>query len=103
MQNWKNLMKEAQKMQAKMAKVQEDLKMKTVEAQSGGGMVRVVCNGQQEVLGITIEPELLKEDDIEMLQDLVLLAVNEALQKSRALAQEELARITGGFDIPGLF
>ncbi|MEN3186171.1 MAG: YbaB/EbfC family nucleoid-associated protein [Atribacterota bacterium] len=90
-------------MQAKMAKVQEDLKMKTVEAQSGGGMVRVVCNGQQEVLGITIEPELLKEDDIEMLQDLVLLAVNEALQKSRALAQEELARITGGFDIPGLF
>ena len=96
-------MKEAQKMQAKMAKVQEDLKMKTVEAQSGGGMVRVVCNGQQEVLGITIEPELLKEDDIEMLQDLVLLAVNEALQKSRALAQEELARITGGFDIPGLF
>lgn len=103
MQNWKNLMREAQKMQAKMAKVQEELKAKTVEAQSGGGMVRVVCNGQQEILGITIEPELLKEDDVEMVQDLILAAVNEALQRSRAMAQEELAQITGGLDIPGFF
>lgn len=96
-------MREAQKMQAKMAKVQEDLKAKTVEAQSGGGMVRVVCNGQQEILDITIEPELLKEDDVEMVQDLILAAVNEALQRSRAMAQEELAKITGGLDVPGFF
>ena len=96
-------MKEAQKMQAKMAKVQEDLRTRTVEAQSGGGMVHVVCNGQQEILRITIEPELLKEDDVEMVQDLILAAVNEALQRSKTLAQEELAKITGGLDISGFF
>ena len=98
----KNLMKEAQKMQAKMAKMQEELKLKQVEATSGGGMVKVVCNGQQEVLAIHIEPELLEEKDVEMLQDLVLAAVNEALNRSRELAQEEMAKITGGFNIPGL-
>ncbi len=95
-------MKEAQKMQAKMAKMQEELKLKQVEATSGGGMVKVVCNGQQEVLAIHIEPELLEEKDVEMLQDLVLAAVNEALNRSRELAQEEMAKITGGFNIPGL-
>lgn len=103
MQNWKNLMKEAQKMQARMAKIQEDLKAKTVEAQSGGGMVQVVCNGQQEILRITIDPELLQENDVEMLQDLILAAVNEALHQSKTLAQKELAQITGGMSIPGLF
>uniref|UniRef100_A0A7V4WK21 Nucleoid-associated protein ENW11_00120 n=2 Tax=Candidatus Caldatribacterium saccharofermentans TaxID=1454753 RepID=A0A7V4WK21_9BACT len=102
MQNWKNLMKEAQKMQAKIAKMQEDLRQKTVEATSGGGMVRVTCNGQQEILGIAIDPELLEEKDVEMLQDLILVAVNEALKRSRELAQEELAKITGGLSIPGL-
>jgi len=89
-------------MQAKMAKMQEELKLKQVEATSGGGMVKVVCNGQQEVLAIHIEPELLEEKDVEMLQDLVLAAVNEALNRSRELAQEEMAKITGGFNIPGL-
>ncbi|MBC7217173.1 MAG: YbaB/EbfC family nucleoid-associated protein [Candidatus Caldatribacterium sp.] len=102
MQNWKNLMREAQKMQAKLAKVQEELRQKVVEATSGGGMVRVSCNGQQEILSIHIDPELLEEKDIEMLQDLILVAVNEALHRSRELAQEELAKITGGFNIPGL-
>lgn len=102
MQNWKNLMKEAQKMQAKLAKVQEELRQKVVEATSGGGMVRVSCNGQQEILSIHIDPELLEEKDVEMLQDLILVAVNEALHRSRELAQEELAKITGGFNIPGL-
>lgn len=102
MQNWKNLMKEAQKMQAKIAKIQEELKQRTVEATSGGGMVRVCCNGRQEVVSVTIDPELLEEKDVEMLQDLVLVAVNEALARSREIAQEELAKITGGLNIPGL-
>ncbi len=103
MQNMRNLMKEAQKMQAKMAKLQEELKEMTVEAQSGGGMVKVVCSGQQEVRSITIDPELLEEKDLEMLQDLVLAAVNEALARSRELSQEEMAKITGGLNLPGMF
>ena len=102
MQNLKNLMKEAQKMQAKLAKVQEELKQRVVEATSGGGMVRVSCNGQQEIVSITIDPELLEEKDVEMLQDLILVAVNEALNRSREMMQEELAKITGGLHIPGL-
>jgi DNA-binding YbaB/EbfC family protein len=65
-------------------------------------MVRVICNGQQEVLSVVIDPELLEEKDVEMLQDLILVAVNEALNRSRELAQEELAKITGGLNIPGL-
>ncbi|MGB4412765.1 MAG: YbaB/EbfC family nucleoid-associated protein [Atribacterales bacterium] len=102
MQNWKNLMKEAQKMQAKIAKMQEELKEKTVEASSGGGRVKVVCNGQQEIIDIEIEPELLEEKDVEMLQDLVLAAVNEALRRSREIAEEEMGKITGGLNLPGL-
>jgi DNA-binding YbaB/EbfC family protein len=65
-------------------------------------MVKVICNGQQEILEIKIEPSLLEENDIEMLQDLVLAAVNEALNRSREMAQEEMAKITGGFNLPGL-
>jgi DNA-binding YbaB/EbfC family protein len=95
-------MKEAQKMQAKIAKMQEELKEKTVEASSGGGMVKVVCNGQQEIIDIEIEPELLEEKDVEMLQDLVLAAVNEALRRSREIAEEEMGKITGGLNLPGL-
>ena len=102
MQNWKNLMKEAQKMQAKIAKMQEELKEKTVEASSGGGMVKVVCNGQQEIINIEIEPELLEEKDVEMLQDLILAAANEALRRSREIAEEEMGKITGGLNLPGL-
>lgn len=89
-------------MQAKLAKVQEELKQRVVEATSGGGMVRVSCNGQQEIVSITIDPELLEEKDVEMLQDLILVAVNEALNRSREMMQEELAKITGGLHIPGL-
>ena len=100
MQNWKNLMKEAQKMQAKIAKMQEELKEKTVEASSGGGMVKVVCNGQQEIIDIEIEPELLEEKDVEMLQDLVLAAVNEALRRSE-IAEEEMGK-SPGLNLPGL-
>jgi len=95
-------MKEAQKMQAKIARMQEELKEKTVEASSGGGMVKVVCNGQQEIIDIEIEPELLEEKDVEMLQDLILAAVNEALRRSREIAEEEMGKITGGLNFPGL-
>ncbi|MBP9015269.1 MAG: YbaB/EbfC family nucleoid-associated protein [Candidatus Atribacteria bacterium] len=102
MQNWKNLMKEAQKMQAKIAKMQEELKEKTVEASSGGGMVKVVCDGQQNIVSIEIEPELLEEKDVEMLQDLILAAVNDALRRSREIAEEEMGKITGGLNFPGL-
>ena len=101
MQNWKNLMKEAQKMQAKIARMQE------VERKNGRsflwwGMVKVVCNGQQEIIDIEIEPELLEEKDVEMLQDLILAAVNEALRRSREIAEEEMGKITGGLNFPGL-
>jgi len=95
-------MKEAQKMQAKIARMQEELKEKTVEASSGGGMVKVVCNGQQEIIDIEIEPELLEEKDVEMLRDLILAAVNEALRRSREIAEEEMGKITGGLNFPGL-
>lgn len=101
MQNMKNLMKEAQKMQAKMAKMQEELKEETITGQSGGGMVKVVVNGQQEVLSLDIEQELWDENDREMLQDLVIAAVNDGLSRSREVSQEKMSRITGGFNLPG--
>ncbi len=89
-------------MQAKIAKMQEELKEKTVEASSGGGMVKVVCDGQQNIVSIEIEPELLEEKDVEMLQDLILAAVNDALRRSREIAEEEMGKITGGLNFPGL-
>lgn len=95
-------MREAQKMQAKIAKMQEALKEITCEVHSGGGMVKVVVNGQQEILSLIIEPELWEENDREMLQDLVLVAVNEALRRSREISQEEMSKITGGFNLPGI-
>lgn len=98
-----NIMKQAQKMQAKMMKIQEELADKTVEASVGGGMVRVVASGKQEIKGIEIEKEVVDPDDVEMLQDLILAAVNDALAKSQEMAQEEMAKITGRMNIPGMF
>ncbi|MDP3938485.1 MAG: YbaB/EbfC family nucleoid-associated protein [Deltaproteobacteria bacterium] len=98
----KNLMKQAQQMQAKLAKVQEELKGREVEATSGGGMVTAVVNGAQEVLSIRVERDIVNPDDVEMLQDLVRAAVNEALKKSREMVSEEMGKITGGLGIPGL-
>ena len=97
-----NLMKQAQQMQAKMAKMQEEVGKRTVEASAGGGMVKVVANGKQEVLELVLEPEVVDPDDIEMLQDLVLAAVNEALRKAQAMMTEEMSKLTGGLKIPGL-
>jgi DNA-binding YbaB/EbfC family protein len=98
----KNLMKQAQAMQAKLARVQEELKTREVEATSGGGMVTARVNGAQEVLEIRIEREIVNPDEVEMLQDLVKAAVNEALRKSREMMAEEMGKITGGMGIPGL-
>jgi hypothetical protein len=102
MKNIGNIMKQAQKMQAQMAKVQEELAQKTVEASAGGGMVTVVVTGKQEIMSITIEPEVIDASDKEMLQDLVVAAVNEGLRKSQEMVAEEMKKITGGLQIPGL-
>ncbi len=98
-----DIMKQAQKMQAKMAEIQEELAEKVVEATSGGGMVKVQANGRQEILSIQIEPDVVNPDDVEMLQDLVVAAVNEALRKSQEMMAEEMKKLTGGMSIPGLF
>jgi hypothetical protein len=97
-----NMMKQAQKMQAKMMKMQEELGEQTVEATAGGGMIKVVANGKQQIMSIEIEKEVVDPDDVEMLQDLVLAAVNDALAKSQEMVSAQMAKITGGMNIPGL-
>jgi DNA-binding YbaB/EbfC family protein len=100
--NLGKMVKQAQKMQQDVAKLQEELKDMVVEASAGGGAVKVELTGRQELVSITISPEVVDADDVEMLQDLVLAAVNEGLNKSRELAKEEMAKVTGGLNIPGL-
>ena len=96
------MMKQAQKMQAQILKIQEEMGERTVEASSGGGMVTVTANGKQEVLSIRIEPEVVDPEDVDMLQDLVVAAVNEALKKAQEMVSEEMAKVTGGMQLPGL-
>jgi DNA-binding YbaB/EbfC family protein len=98
-----NLLKEAQQMHTKITQLQEEMAGKTVEASSGGGMVNIVMNGKQEVLSVRIDPEVVNREEIEMLQDLIAAAVNEALRKSHEMMTEEMKKITGGLSIPGLF
>ena len=102
MKGFGNMMKEAQKLQAQMEKMQEEIGKKKVGATAGGGMVTVEANGRQELLSIKIDPEVINKDDAQMLEDLVLAACNEALRKSRELVQQELGKLTGGLKIPGL-
>lgn len=97
-----NLMKQAQQMQARMAKMQEEVGKRQIEATAGGGMVKVVANGKQEILSITLEPAVVDPDDIEMLQDLVLAAVNQALREAQAMMTDEMSKLTGGLKIPGM-
>ena len=97
-----NIMKQAQQMQQKMARVQEELQTREVEASAGGGMVTATVNGAQQLVALKMEPSVIDPEDVEMLQDLVLAAVNEAIKKSQAMAQEEMSKITGGMNIPGL-
>lgn len=100
--NIAQIMKQAQKMQEQMARVQEELANKTVEATAGGGMVTVTANGKQEILAVNISPEVINPQDSAMLEDLVTAAVNEALRSSRELLQQEMTKITGGLRIPGI-
>jgi DNA-binding YbaB/EbfC family protein len=95
-------MRQAQELQAKLAKTQEELADITVEASSGGGAVKVTINGQQQVQSVKISPEAIEPDDVELLEDLVLTAVNEAITKSQELAAKRLGKLTGGLNIPGL-
>ena len=97
-----NMMKQAQKLQTKMMKLQEELSSRTIEASSGGGMVKVVANGKQQVVSIDIEKEVVDPEDVEMLQDLILAAVNDALAKSQEMVSSEMGKLTGGMNIPGL-
>ncbi|MDO9491138.1 YbaB/EbfC family nucleoid-associated protein [Acetobacterium sp.] len=100
--NMNNMMKQVQKMQQDMAKLQEELEEREVEATAGGGAVKVVATGKKTILSIKIDPQVIDEDDIEMLEDLVLAAVNEALVKAEDMVNTEMGKITGGMNIPGL-
>ncbi len=97
-----DLMKQAQKMQGEMGKIQEESKKKTVEATAGGGMVTVVANGALEILSIKIEKDVVNPDDIEMLQDLVTAAVNEAIRRAQQMVNDDMGKMTGGMNIPGM-
>jgi len=97
-----DMMKQAQKLQAKMMEAQEALAAKTLEATAGGGMVTVVINGRQEILSIKVDPEVVDRQQIEMLQDLIIAAVNEGIRRSQAMVADEMKKITGGLSIPGL-
>ncbi len=101
--NMQALMRQAQQMQKKMEKAQNELKEKTVESTVGGGVIKTVFNGAQEMVSIEIDQEAVDPEDVETLQDLVLTAVNLGLEKSKELAQGEMAGITGGMNIPGMF
>ncbi|HEA68193.1 MAG TPA: YbaB/EbfC family nucleoid-associated protein [Desulfobacterales bacterium] len=96
------MLKQAQKLQSNMAKLQEEMAEKTVEATAGGGMVKVVANGKHQILSIQIEKEVVDPEDVEMLQDLIIAAVNEALEKSQEMVSVEMNKLTGGLNIPGL-
>lgn len=102
MKNMNEMLRQAQIMQKKMAAVQEGLKSKEVEASSGGGMVTVKATASQDILSVTIDPSVVSAGDVEMLQDLVVAAVNEALKKGKEVMEQEMGQITGGLRIPGL-
>lgn len=102
MANFGNIIKQAQQMQAKMARLQEELAQRTVEASAGGGMVTAVVNGRNELISIKIEKDVVNPDDVEMLQDLIVAVVNEGVRKAQEMATAEMSKITGGLNIPGL-
>jgi DNA-binding YbaB/EbfC family protein len=97
-----DLMRQAQKLQEEMVKAQEEAKKKTVEATSGGGMVSVVASGAGELVSIRIEKDVVNPEDVEMLQDLILAAANEALRRAHDLVNEDMSKLTGGLQIPGM-
>lgn len=101
--NMNKMMKQVQKMQSEMMKMQEELGNRVVESTAGGGAVKAVVNGKQELLSIEIKPEAVDPEDVEMLQDLILTAVNGALNQSREMVSSEMGKLTGGLNLPGLF
>lgn len=98
-----DLVRQAQKMQSKMADIQNSLKERIVEGTAGGGMVRVLVNGQQEVMAVKIDPEVVDPEDVAMLEDLILAAARQGLEKAKELANTEMSKVTGGMALPGLF
>lgn len=101
--NMAKMMKQVQKMQSDMLKLQEELAHRTVESTAGGGVVKAVVNGRQEVVSLEIKPEAVDPEDVEMLQDMVLAAVNDALKKAQEMVSSEMGKLTGGMNLPGLF
>jgi DNA-binding YbaB/EbfC family protein len=97
-----NIMKQAQKMQEQMTRIQEEARQKTVTASSGGGMVSVTISGALEMLSISIEEDVVNSDDIEMLQDLIVAAVNEGIRRAQQMVNDEMGKLTGGLQVPGL-
>ncbi|MEW5796163.1 MAG: YbaB/EbfC family nucleoid-associated protein [Candidatus Zixiibacteriota bacterium] len=97
-----NMMKQVQQMQAKMAEIQQQLEQTEIEGSAGGGMVRVVVSGKNEIRSITIDPEVVNPDDVEMLQDLIVAALNLAREKSQEIQQQQMSSLTGGLSLPGL-
>ena len=97
-----NIMKQAKMMQEKIGKIQEELANKTVETSAGGGMITAVVSGKQELISLKIDPEVVDPNDIEMLEDLTVAAVNEGIKRSQEMMAEEMSKITGGLKIPGL-
>lgn len=102
MQNFGNIMKQAKQLQEKMVRLQAEMETKTIEASAGGGMVSVVVNGKSELVSLKIDREVVNPDDIVMLQDLIVAAVNEGIRRAQEMASAEMAKITGGINIPGL-
>lgn len=102
MHNLGNIMKQAKKMQERIGQLQQELEKRTIEAQAGGGMVRVVVNGKFEIISLKIEKEVVNPEDVEMLQDLIAAAVNEGIRKAQEMTSQEMAKITGGLSIPGM-
>lgn len=97
-----NMMKQVQAMQAKMEKIQAELEQERVEGSAGGGMVTVEANGKQDIVSITIDPEVVDKEDVEMLQDLIVAAINQARQKAQELQTDRMGSLTGGLSIPGM-
>ena len=103
MKDMGKLLKQAQQMQAKMAQMQAELAEKSVEASAGGGMVKVVMNGKHEIVSVTIDPEVVDPQDVEMLEDLVAAAVTEAANRVEEMVRDQMSSITGGMPLPGMF
>lgn len=101
MGNMNNMMKQAQKMQKEMMRIQEEIEQRTVEASAGGGAITVVVSGKKDIKSIVIKPEVVDPDDVEMLQDLIMAAVNEAIRQADEMVAKEMSKLTGGLNLPG--